>query len=531
MSQAESRSVATPSRSKSSIIFSPRLKIITQLFGLQIEDVAADMVNESKTKPSSPDRCKYEYVYTSDGIEVRQPKQKADDARSVAATSIDESPSSIYSTISHRSDLLVRDIPSQWGVEKADDECEILSPVPQPLYKRRGRNIANLNDQLCTKTEDSSYEEYDTGYISSESPLMYPPINRKYILVKEVGSGGEGQCSLVKRKTDSELRVIKTVKRVHKVAGKPIEAMMLQDVFPDLHDNVIRLHNYEFFGRDTGVRYYFDYCNGGDLYDLVSGYHDRGLYIPELFIWKAFTQLASALEYLHRGFDRHCEDPDRPGICHRDIKPENIFLRLPTTGTGYPDLVLADFGCATFEFATYDRRGTFAWQGPELPRQSPKGDVYSLGAVIHYMIYLELHIGPLPPGVTNTRHNQQVWDGRPEARQPKTHIPEPYTIKLVEFMHICLNPEHNTRIDANRLQKGLKQFADTCLPKFDGPDDESHDFPLAYWAFGKENDGRRQMVDQGRGSIPSELGTEQYFQMMDEWEAEKYAGRDSHELD
>lgn len=508
------------SRSKSSKIFSPRLRVVGQFFDLQIKGDVATQANESKPDPPSQDR--YTYVCTSDGIDIHQPEQKTNDLQVLTGSPNDASSSSGFGAISLRSEISLRDLPSPRGVEKADDASEILSPIAEPLYRRRGRNIVNLKEELRAVSESFAVAS-DIGYVSSESPLIYPPIDQKYTLVKDVGSGGEGECSLVKQKKDGQLRVIKTVKNVQKIAGKPIEVTMLNDVFPDRHDNIIRLHNYETFWFGVGARYYFEYCDGGDLYDLVSRYHQRDVFIPELFIWKAFAQLASALEFLHRGYDRHCEDPNRPGMCHRDIKPENVFLRLPDSGKGYPDLVLADFGCATFEFATYDRKGTFAWQGNELPRQSPKGDVYSLGAIIHYMIHLELHLGPLPIGLRDTRHNREMWDVTPEARQPKTTIPEPYTKPLCEFMLIAMNPDHSTRITSARLSQELRRFADRVLPKFDGPDDESHEWPLADWACGNESDGCRRAIDQGRLRTPSDLGNQQYFLMMDEWEAENEA--------
>jgi len=511
-------------RSKSSIIFSPRLKVITEFFGIKIDEVAAETAKDSK--PSSPSQDQYTYVYTSDGIEVRQPQQKANRLPLVAASSSYGSPSSMNSRKSLGSDLSVSTIPSCWGVVKAD-ESQVLPSISesQPLLQRRGRNLAKLNGALYAESDHSA----DTPlHADTNSPeCIFPPVSQQYFLVKDVGVGGEGQCSLVMRKGDSQLRVIKSVKRPRKYAGKPIEAVILQDVLPDRHNNIIHLHNYEMFSQGPGVSYYFEYCAGGDLYDLVSRYNDHNVFVPELFIWKAFIQLASALESLHRGF--HRAEKIRTGIVHRDIKPENIFLRLSANEKAYPDVVLADFGCATFEFATYERKGTYCWQGPEIPRQTPKGDVYSLGAIIHYLIHLESPLAAMPDSIPNTKHNRRIWDVTPEARQPKTTIPEPYSEELCEFMLVATNLDHNTRIDSSRLSKELNKFATKYLPSFAGPNDESHDWPLADWAFGSDGEScraSRRVLDESRAATPTDLGNQQYFQMFEDWEADKMRGVD-----
>ena len=82
------------------------------------------------------------------------------------------------------------------------------------------------------------------------------------------------------------------------------------------------------------------------------------------------------------------------GAIHRDIKPENIFV----AASG--NLVLGDFGIVFFEGARLtktrgERVGTHYWMAPwaydnvrlELPKISPKLDIYPLGKVLWAMIY------------------------------------------------------------------------------------------------------------------------------------------------
>ena len=93
-----------------------------------------------------------------------------------------------------------------------------------------------------------------------------------------------------------------------------------------------------------------------------------------MYLGKAFRDLATAIEFLHRGF--YSDLPgflktDLPGLVHRDIKPENILLRdnprrdfSVTRGLPFPDLVLSDFGHATVEEFNYTPAGTYLWRAP-----------------------------------------------------------------------------------------------------------------------------------------------------------------------
>ncbi len=126
----------------------------------------------------------------------------------------------------------------------------------------------------------------------------------------------------------------------------------------------------------------------------------------------------------------------------------------------------------------------------------------------------------MPANIPPTRHNQAMWEVAPEARQPRTSIPELYSKELCEFMLVATNLDHNTRIGSTRLSKELNKFTEELLPIFIGSDDESHSFPLADWAFGNWDEAPRMA---GESNTSHDLGNQQYFQMMDEWEAEKMA--------
>ncbi|ORX52449.1 Pkinase-domain-containing protein [Hesseltinella vesiculosa] len=70
-----------------------------------------------------------------------------------------------------------------------------------------------------------------------------------------------------------------------------------------------------------------EYCDGGDLFNLVYECSDRGLEVPEANC--LFKQLISGVDYLHS-----------MGIAHRDLKPENLLM------TSQGRMKISDFGSA-----------------------------------------------------------------------------------------------------------------------------------------------------------------------------------------
>ena len=179
----------------------------------------------------------------------------------------------------------------------------------------------------------------------------------KYEVIKEIGNDGEGPCTLMRRNCDGHLRVTKSVRSPIIFQDKPVEAKVLLDIVSSRHKNIIHLLDYEYLPEISLVQYHFEYCSGGDLFNLCERYYEHDACFPEAFIWKVFLQLTEALEFLHRPFSQ-----DRLGIVHRDVKSANVFLRPSQDGSAYPDAVLADFGFATTEFATYGPGGTASYQ-------------------------------------------------------------------------------------------------------------------------------------------------------------------------
>jgi len=277
-------------------------------------------------------------------------------------------------------------------------------------------------------------------------------------LIKIIGEGSEGSCELHQRIGDGKLVVCKKAHIIRKnmIQGNtPREVKILRDTLRP-HDRIINLISYTFDKKCDELHTYYDYCAGGDLQSYL--YPDTGS--SEAFIWHVFRQMAEALAYLHTGYAR--SDPNKSGkmphswrpVVHCDIKPDNIFLRTPRSAENLtPDIVLGDFGLAVIGG---DKDGTEAacYQPPEFPYNTPAGDVWALGALIHRMGHGEVPVEFKMP--KRYRGDDLDWLTDPCSKRVKP-LPLCYSEALSRNMLDCLKLRADERVGAYDLLRHIRR--------------------------------------------------------------------------
>ena len=127
-----------------------------------------------------------------------------------------------------------------------------------------------------------------------------------------------------------------------------------------------------------------EYCENGDMAQLIKKCKQEKDYVAEDVIWKIFMQIILAL--------RECHD-QRQGngkILHRDIKPGNVFF------DGSNNVKLGDFGLSKILSAesqyAQTNVGTPYYMSPEqIHEQSydDKTDIWSTGCVLYELVALK----------------------------------------------------------------------------------------------------------------------------------------------
>ncbi|KAL8672233.1 MAG: hypothetical protein Q9168_003305 [Polycauliona sp. 1 TL-2023] len=308
-----------------------------------------------------------------------------------------------------------------------------------------------------------------------------PAQHDSYTFMERLGQGGQGIAHLLTNRRTESLVVCKVIPHTRSYKKEESELHFLRDALPR-HARIISVHCA--LVRPSETELYMDYCTGGDLTSLLEAYenwHEPSSFgqlsncsldrIPEAFIWHAYLQLTEALAFIHYGYNANAPSnrqilPDKwLGVIHRDIKPGNIFLqRAPSHPDHpgpepYPKIVLADFGLAK-QADNFDEpptsnnwMGTFVFQPPELPYHSPKGDVWSTGAIMFLLMTGYIPTEHLPDDIENPRVVGNLWFGSlmtEQANSPSGLGIRGYSQNLTWCVEAALT--ENVRIRPSSLQ-------------------------------------------------------------------------------
>ncbi|KAL8957775.1 MAG: hypothetical protein Q9193_005040, partial [Seirophora villosa] len=178
--------------------------------------------------------------------------------------------------------------------------------------------------------------------------------------IKPLGRGGFGMTGLwEKRDEDGQVVDHVVIKQIGKEPGHPwdpdipSEAVVMEEVRKYLTGNtgIVDFRAYKRYPRREVHRLYMEYCPHGDLHQLIREYRAKKRFVPTVFIWDVFHQLALACQSLEAIPPRAQKTREDRVRVHRDIKPANVFLGNPRTWDEggieiYPTAKLGDFGLA-----------------------------------------------------------------------------------------------------------------------------------------------------------------------------------------
>lgn len=299
-----------------------------------------------------------------------------------------------------------------------------------------------------------------------------------YNKIREIGSGSFGHCYLVQGKVkdqdEKRLMVMKQIdvgrmdRKERQVAENEVKCLSSLK-----HPYVVRY--WESFMHDRFLCIVMDYCEGGDLFQLVQQHKQRGRPIPENNVMQWFTQLTLAIKYIH----------DK-SMLHRDIKSQNVLL---TGKDSRATAKMADFGISRFlEGPNALARtvvGTPYYLSPEMVQKKPyacPADVWSLGCVLYEMCALRV-----PFEANDMRQLMERI-----VRTNPTRIPSSYSREVGDLCMEMLNREPAKRptaaslVQHPALQKQIKQMlheshaekAEVKVEKIDSARDNKDRRPL-----------------------------------------------------
>ncbi|KAI8999277.1 kinase-like domain-containing protein [Gaertneriomyces semiglobifer] len=261
-----------------------------------------------------------------------------------------------------------------------------------------------------------------------------------------IGSGSFGVIRKCRRKSDGKVFARKEIE-YRKMSEKEKKQLVAEvNILRELrHPHIVRYYE-RFVDKENCLMYiYMEYCEKGDLAQLIKGMRRRKQLMSEDMVWRILGQLTQALHQCHTGGGSK-KTSSHPPVLHRDIKPDNVFI------DSHNNVKLGDFGLSRVmdesEFArTYV--GTPFYMSPELiseSRYNVKSDIWALGCLIYELCTLD------PPFQAKTQ--EQLARRIKQGTVPP--LPSAYSRELKYIVECMLKTRPESRPSTADLMEHFK---------------------------------------------------------------------------
>ncbi|BFU21158.1 protein kinase domain containing protein [Entamoeba histolytica HM-1:IMSS-B] len=250
------------------------------------------------------------------------------------------------------------------------NQCSIIETINSYTeFERELEKLSNTIKKISSKKSSSSVKEI---------------VVDDYYVISEIGKGSFGTIFKSIEKSSGKVVVLK--ESFNEKSDNLIKEERIMEMCH--HPNIIKCYGYStLYNRKSENNYLMngscialEYCKFGNLSDFLSKKIMKNDKLSFSQAKLVFGQIVSSCIYLHSVF----------GIIHRDIKLENFLVY-----DEFPSIIikLCDFGVALK--ATKDMEygvGSPLYAAPEIVFQqtyNDNSDLYSLGIVLYYLIYLQ----------------------------------------------------------------------------------------------------------------------------------------------
>lgn len=286
-------------------------------------------------------------------------------------------------------------------------------------------------------------------------------VAEEYEALEVIGKGSYGIVRKLRSKSTGEILVRKEIEYTSMNTLERNQLISELRILRELnHPNIVKYYSHEHIPEKKSIHIYMEYCDGGDLAQIITNFRTNKESVPEEFIWQVLVQTLFALHRCHYGIDAQKVDlfsgtsndsePDinsETVVIHRDIKPDNIFILNSGKTVKLGDFGLAKMITSQNDFAkTYV--GTPYYMSPEVLMDqpySPVCDIWSLGCVLFELCTLR------PPfqAKTHLLLQNKIKEGSIPA------LPESYSSQLKSIIRSCITVDPELRPSCYELLEAL----------------------------------------------------------------------------
>ncbi|KAK2953895.1 putative Ribosomal protein S6 kinase alpha-5 [Blattamonas nauphoetae] len=243
------------------------------------------------------------------------------------------------------------------------------TPSPEPSASRWKNRVRRSSEDIRGDSPPGAKVERKQG-----SEISVP---ENYTFIRTINSGGFGTVVEMEDKQTKE-----------RVAGKMIQCLtdkQSERIAREVgrlkrfaHAGIVSLKKME---EMENMRVIVMELGEKSVGDLVNEYKERGSAIPREIVYRIMVEISSALCFMH--------NHKKKRTSHGDVKMENILL------FAHNHAKLCDLGAAESEDVTTSRTVmSLQYVSPErladeTGRATPESDVWSLGIVLHWLLFGE----------------------------------------------------------------------------------------------------------------------------------------------